>query len=79
MFPVDIFYSPRPEEDYLLAAIRTVMQIHQNEEEGDILLFLTGEEEIEQACAQIREECGKLGDQVGKMMVVPLYSTLPPN
>jgi pre-mRNA-splicing factor ATP-dependent RNA helicase DHX15/PRP43 len=48
------------------------------EEEGDILLFLTGEEEIEQACREIREEVRKLGDEVGNMLVVPLYSSLPP-
>lgn len=77
MFHVEILYTPKPESDYLAAAIRTVMQIHQNEEPGDILLFLTGEEEIEQACAEIREECHQLGESVGKMMVVPLYSTLP--
>jgi pre-mRNA-splicing factor ATP-dependent RNA helicase DHX15/PRP43 len=50
MYPVEIFYTPKPESDYLAASIRTVMQIHQNEGPGDILLFLTGEEEIEQAC-----------------------------
>ena len=49
-FPVEIFYTPEPERDYLEAAIRTVIQIHLCEEsEGDILLFLTGEEEIEEA------------------------------
>lgn len=47
MYPVDIFYTPEPEKDYLIAAIRTVIQIHNVEPEGDILLFLTGEEEIE--------------------------------
>ena len=47
MFPVDIFYTPKPESDYLVAAVRTVMQIHTGEAPGDILLFLTGEEEIE--------------------------------
>jgi len=77
MYPVEIFYTPKPESDYLVASIKTVMQIHQHEAPGDILLFLTGEEEIEMACASIREECGKLGDTVGKMMVTPLYSTLP--
>lgn len=41
-------------------------------------MFLTGEEEIEQACREIRAEVKKLGDDVGEMMVVPLYSTLPP-
>lgn len=43
--PVEIFYTPEPERDYLEAAIRTVIQIHLCEEvEGDVLLFLTGQE-----------------------------------
>ena len=43
--PVEIFYTPEPERDYLEAAIRTVVQIHMCEEvEGDMLLFLTGQE-----------------------------------
>lgn len=78
MYPVDIMYSARPETDYLVAATRTCMQIHQDEAEGDILLFLTGEEEIEIACATLMEENRKLGDKVGKLLVVPLYSSLPP-
>ena len=42
---MEIFYTPEPERDYLEAAIRTVVQIHLCEEdEGDILLFLTGQE-----------------------------------
>eukprot|EP00347_Sterkiella_histriomuscorum_P005269 403357241 len=79
MYPVEIFYTPEPEKDYLIAAIRTVLQIHVTEDQGDILLFLTGEEEIEQSCREIRDECKKLGDEVGDMLVVPLYSSLPPN
>lgn len=43
--PVEIFYTPEPERDYLEAAIRTVIQIHMCEEvAGDVLLFLTGQE-----------------------------------
>ena len=43
--PVEIFYTPEPERDYLEAAIRTVVQIHMCEEiVGDMLLFLTGQE-----------------------------------
>ena len=43
--PVEIFFTPEPERDYLEAAIRTVIQIHLCEEvEGDVLLFLTGQE-----------------------------------
>ncbi|MEQ2218702.1 Pre-mRNA-splicing factor ATP-dependent RNA helicase dhx15 [Xenoophorus captivus] len=45
--PVEIFYTPEPERDYLEAAIRTVIQIHMCEEdEGDVLLFLTGQEVV---------------------------------
>ena len=44
LHPVEIFYTPEPERDYLEAAIRTVVQIHLCEPEGDILVFLTGEQ-----------------------------------
>ncbi|CAD0016676.1 unnamed protein product [Aureobasidium pullulans] len=46
-FPVEIMYSREPESDYLDAALTTVMQIHLTEPPGDILLFLTGKEEID--------------------------------
>ncbi|KAJ6675031.1 ATP-DEPENDENT RNA HELICASE [Salix viminalis] len=78
LHPVEIFYTQEPERDYLEAAIRTVVQIHLCEPQGDILVFLTGEEEIEDACRKITKEVGNLGDQVGPVKVVPLYSTLPP-
>ncbi|KAH7983976.1 hypothetical protein HPB52_015889 [Rhipicephalus sanguineus] len=78
--PVEIFYTPEPERDYLEAAIRTVIQIHMCEEiEGDILLFLTGQEEIEEACKRLKREIDNLGPDVGEMKCIPLYSSLPPN
>ena len=77
MYPVDIYFTGEPEEDYVLGSIRTVLQIHAFEEEGDILLFLTGEEEIETTCNDIRTEVKKI-DKVGTLNVIPLYSTLPP-
>jgi pre-mRNA-splicing factor ATP-dependent RNA helicase DHX15/PRP43 len=76
MFPVEVFYSEKPESDYFLAAIKTVMQIHMEEPAGDILIFMTGEEEIENACAEIRHENKKQSG--GELLVVPLYSSLPP-
>ncbi|XP_023004472.1 probable pre-mRNA-splicing factor ATP-dependent RNA helicase DEAH2 isoform X4 [Cucurbita maxima] len=78
LHPVEIFYTQEPERDYLEAAIRTVVQIHLCEPPGDILVFLTGEEEIEDACRKINKEVANHGDQVGPVKVVPLYSTLPP-
>ncbi|KAF3912309.1 p7 [Arthrobotrys entomopaga] len=79
--PVEIFYTPEPEKDYVEAALRTVLQIHGTEPEGDILLFLTGEEEIEDACKRLRLE----GDEMqreqdcGPLKVYALYGTLPPH
>jgi pre-mRNA-splicing factor ATP-dependent RNA helicase DHX15/PRP43 len=78
-FPVEIFYTPEPERDYLEAAIRTAVQIHLCEEPGDVLLFLTGEEEIEQAAKSIEDQCRKHGQGRGDVLVLPLYSSLPPN
>jgi pre-mRNA-splicing factor ATP-dependent RNA helicase DHX15/PRP43 len=79
MYPVDVYFSKEPEADYVEASIRTAVTIHENEGEGDILLFLTGEEEIETACAKIEEEIKGLGDKVGPVSIIPLYSTLPPH
>uniref|UniRef100_A0A7N8YRH4 ATP-dependent RNA helicase DHX15 n=1 Tax=Mastacembelus armatus TaxID=205130 RepID=A0A7N8YRH4_9TELE len=77
--PVEIFYTPEPERDYLEAAIRTVIQIHMCEQdEGDLLLFLTGQEEIDEACKRIKKEVDDLGPEVGDIKIIPLYSTLPP-
>jgi ATP-dependent RNA helicase DHX8/PRP22 len=49
-FPVEILYATKPETDYVEASLTTVMQIHLSEPAGDILLFLTGQEEIDTAC-----------------------------
>jgi len=72
MYPVETFFSIAPEKDYVQAAISTCTLIHQKEGPGDILLFLTGEEEIERACAEINDQVSD-----GSVMVLPLYSTLP--
>ena len=80
--PVEVFYTQEPEPDYVEAAIRTVLMIHRAEDTGDILLFLTGEEEIEDACRKIKIEADDLinqdPDSVGPLSCIPLYSSLPP-
>lgn len=80
--PVEVFYTQKPEPDYVEAAIRTVLMIHRAEDPGDILLFLTDEQEIEDACRKITQEADDLinsdPDSVGPLMCVPLYSSLSP-
>ncbi|KAK6845553.1 pre-mRNA-splicing factor ATP-dependent RNA helicase prp43 [Apiospora arundinis] len=79
--PVEIYYTPEAEKDYVEAAIRTVLQIHASEPEGDILLFLTGEEEIEDTARKISLEVDDMIREAdcGPMAVYPLYGTLPPH
>ncbi|TGO50114.1 hypothetical protein BOTNAR_0405g00040 [Botryotinia narcissicola] len=60
-FPVEVMYSREPESDYLDAALVTVMQIHLTEPPGDILLFLTGSEEIDTSCEILYERMKALG------------------
>ena len=46
---MDIYYTKQPEADYVEAAVVTTLQIHVTQPAGDILVFLTGQEEIETA------------------------------
>jgi pre-mRNA-splicing factor ATP-dependent RNA helicase DHX15/PRP43 len=76
--PVEIFYTASPERNYMEAAVRTTLQIHQHEAPGDILVFLTGEAEIEDTCRQLREAAEGFTETQGELVVYPLYSSLPP-
>ena len=76
-YPVEIMYSREPESDYLDAALVTVMQIHLTEPPGDILLFLTGQEEIDTSCEILYERMKALGPSVPELVILPVYSALP--
>jgi ATP-dependent RNA helicase DHX8/PRP22 len=76
-FPVEILYSKEPESDYLDTALVTVMQIHLTEPKGDILLFLTGQEEIDTACEILHERMKALGPNVPELVILPVYASLP--
>lgn len=78
-FPVDICYTKNPEANYIQAAITTVFQIHLKEDvPGDILVFLTGQEEIETMEETLNDACQKLGDLIKNMIVAPIYANMPP-
>ena len=76
-FPVEVFFTNEPEEDYLEAALICVMQIHLDEPAGDILLFLTGQEEIDTACQVLHDRMKKLGPDAPELIILPVYSALP--
>lgn len=78
-FPVDVCYTKNPEANYIQAAITTVFQIHtKHETPGDILVFLTGQEEIETMEETLNDACDKLGSLIKPLIVAPIYANLPP-
>jgi ATP-dependent RNA helicase DDX35 len=76
MYPVDILYAEAPVEDYVEKAIQTVFDIHTKEQDGDILVFLTGREEIDTAVQAISERSAQLHPRAQSMMPLPLYAGL---
>jgi pre-mRNA-splicing factor ATP-dependent RNA helicase DHX15/PRP43 len=80
--PVEVFFMEDPVSDYVKAATRLVLKIHCTEKPGDILVFLTGEEEIEDTCRRIKLDVDELiksyPETVGPLECIPLYSWLPP-
>ncbi|KAK7187475.1 hypothetical protein DPSP01_002591 [Paraphaeosphaeria sporulosa] len=76
-YPVTIYNTSQPEANYLQASITTVFQIHASAGDGDILVFLTGQDEIEVALQSIEETKLKLGNRVKELIVLPLYAALP--
>mmetsp|Transcript_26878 Transcript_26878/g.41676 ORF Transcript_26878/g.41676 Transcript_26878/m.41676 type:complete len:822 (-) Transcript_26878:26-2491(-) len=62
-YPVDIVYTDEVQEDYVDAAFWTVMQIHKEaDENGDILVFLPGQEEIEDLSILLRRHLDEDAD-----------------
>lgn len=72
-------WSKSPQEDYVLASVKTAITIHLESDTGDILIFLTGQDEIEAACFSLQERMEHLEKQgVEKpLLVLPIYSQLP--
>ncbi|KAK3681444.1 P-loop containing nucleoside triphosphate hydrolase protein [Podospora appendiculata] len=75
--PVDVYYTSAPESNYLEAALVTVFQIHATQPEGGILVFLTGQEEIDKACERVEEIKRKLGSRVPEIIALPIYANMP--
>ncbi|CAN6355319.1 unnamed protein product [Urochloa humidicola] len=76
-FKVDIHYTVAPEADYVDAAVATVLQLHVTQPPGDILLFLTGQEEIETVDEILRRRTRGLGTKIAELVICPIYANLP--
>eukprot|EP00941_MAST-03F_sp_MAST-3F-sp1_P003949 g3949.t1 len=78
MYPIDTLYCKAPEADYIDAAVVTALQTHATQPvPGDILIFLTGQLEIETAEQMLRERTEALGGKIRELIICPIYSSLP--
>ncbi|MCJ1283936.1 hypothetical protein MMC26_003267 [Xylographa opegraphella] len=76
MYTVDIMYLEEPTENYVERAVNLVFDIHGAEADGDVLLFLTGREEIDTAIQMISERAASLHSQAPSILALPMYAGL---
>ena len=74
---MEILYTEQPESDFLDATLITVLQSHLTEPDGDILVFLTRQEDIDHASQCLYERMKGLGKDVPELIILPVYSALP--
>lgn len=77
MYPVDYFYIGAPCPDYVKETVNTILKIHKKEGSavGDILAFLTGQEEVLEAVQLLREHTAQWTN--ADLQALPMYGTLP--
>ncbi|XP_003378399.1 putative pre-mRNA-splicing factor ATP-dependent RNA helicase mog-4 [Trichinella spiralis] len=76
-FPVDIYYTKAPEADYIDACIISILQIHLTQPlPGDILVFLTGQEEIDTILEALQERCRQIGTKMKEL--AKIFEPTPP-
>ncbi|KAJ4703593.1 putative ATP-dependent RNA helicase [Melia azedarach] len=75
-FNVQIHYVEEPVSDYVQTAVSTVLLIHDKEPLGDILVFLTGQDDIDAAVQFLTEEARTNRKNSSGLIILPLYSGL---
>ena len=75
-FPVNINFSVSPVPDYLKASIDLAISLHENRPQGDILVFLTSQDEVLSAVKDCRAEVRKLVKPKQNVKVLPFYGSL---
>ncbi|XP_034933908.1 probable ATP-dependent RNA helicase DHX35 [Chelonus insularis] len=77
LYPVDIFYIEEPIADYVKSVVDTALKIHENEDSGDILAFLTGMDEVDRAVSLLKDHAQLIREGKQKLLPLPMYGSLP--
>lgn len=75
-YPVDVLFSKNVCEDYVDSAVKQALQIHLQQLEGDMLIFMPGQEDIEVTCEVLAERLAEI-DNAPELSILPIYSQLP--
>ena len=75
-FPVDVLFSKTPCEDYVESTVKQILTIHLSQGKGDILAFMTGQEDIEVTCEVALERLSQL-EGAQPLLMLPIYSQMP--
>lgn len=79
LYPVQLLYSTEVPYSYLESAVETAIDVHVREPEGDILVFLTGQDEIEKALRMLEEKVLMLEEgSCLDVIILPLHASLAP-
>lgn len=75
-FHVEQYHTEAPEANYISAALSTAIIIAVTQPPGDILIFLTGEDEIVDLEQQLTEATKDLGNRIQEIIIAPIYAAL---
>ncbi|GLU21813.1 hypothetical protein SLE2022_379290 [Rubroshorea leprosula] len=79
LHPVEILYSKERPTSYIESSLKTAIDIHAREPEGDVLIFMTGQDDIEKLVSKLEDKVRSLEE--GSCMdaiILPLHGSLPP-
>ncbi|KAH0941291.1 hypothetical protein HID58_000928 [Brassica napus] len=75
-FSVKIHYVEEPVSDYIRSVVSTILLINEREPPGDVLVFLTGQDDIETTIKLLAEEAHSNQKNSSGLLPLPLYSGL---
>lgn len=75
-YPVDVMFSKNVCEDYVDSSVKQALQIHLQGLEGDMLIFMPGQEDIEVTCEVLTERLAEI-ENAPELSILPIYSQLP--
>ncbi|KIK63828.1 hypothetical protein GYMLUDRAFT_57473 [Collybiopsis luxurians FD-317 M1] len=76
MFPVEVSYLREPVPDYVMTAAITAFEINSKHGPGDILIFLTGREDIDRCLEELSEMLPRTPRSAPRMVLLPLHAGL---